>query len=135
MKNFILFMKKLKQNIALTVLATALISVFSALPALAINTGLDDTAREAGLDTDLAAKSVPEIVGSIIGVALSLLGILFLILMLYGGYTWMTSYGNEQKVTKAKGLIVDALIGLVIILAAYAITNFIIGAMIPTSTT
>lgn len=116
------------------VCSTIALGLFAALPALA-QYGLNETAGSAGLNTGLAAKSVPEIVGSIIGAALSLLGVIFLILMLYGGYTWMTSYGNEQKVTKAKNLIVDALIGLVIVLAAYAITNFIIGALVPASAT
>lgn len=106
----------------------------AALPALA-QYGLNETAGSAGLNTGLAAEPVPKIVGSIIGAALSLLGIIFLVLMLYGGYLWMTSYGAEQKVTKAKNLIVDALIGLVIVLAAYAITNFIIGALVPASAT
>ncbi|MFH1193691.1 MAG: hypothetical protein V1661_01710 [bacterium] len=120
------FLKKLSFAITL--------ALFTALPAFA-QYGLNETAGSAGLNTGLATKSVPEIVGSIIGMALSLLGILFLILMLYGGYTWMTSYGAEAKITKAKNLIVDALIGLIIVLAAYAITTFIIGALIPTSTT
>jgi hypothetical protein len=43
-------------------------------------------------------QSIPEIVGGLIGVFLSLLGVIFLILILYGGYIWMTSAGNETKV-------------------------------------
>jgi hypothetical protein len=124
----------MKNKKTILLLAAFILLAVTALPALA-QYGLNETAGSAGLNAGLAAKSVPEIVGSIIGAALSLLGVLFLILMLYGGYTWMTSYGNEQKVTKAKNLIVDALIGLVIVLAAYAITNFIIGAIVPASAT
>lgn len=102
-----------------------------ALPALAANDyGLGATAKEAGLKTGLAGKSVPEIVGSIIGVALSMIGIIFMILMLYGGFMWMTSSGNTQKVDKAKELITSAAIGLVIVIAAYALTNFVIGALV-----
>jgi len=101
-----------------------------ALPALADNYGLSDTANSAGLKTGLGAKSVPEIVGSVIGIGLSLLGVIFLVLMVYGGTLWMTSYGNEQKVTKAKDLIISAVIGLIIVLAAYTITQFIVGALI-----
>lgn len=50
------------------------------------------------------------------------LGITFLGLMLYAGFIWMTARGNEQEVGKAKNIIIYAVIGLTVILAAYAIT-------------
>jgi len=58
-------------------------------------------------------------------VVLSFIGVLFLILMIYGGYTWMTAVGNEQQVTKARTIIVAALIGVLVTVAAYAITYFV----------
>ncbi len=64
-------------------------------------------------------------IGQIIGVVLSFVGVLFLILMIYGGILWMTAAGNEEQVKKARGLMFNALIGLVIVLAAYALTAFI----------
>lgn len=63
--------------------------------------------------------------GGIIGVILSFVGVLFLGLMIYAGLMWMTSQGNEQQVTKAKDLITNSVIGLIIVFAAYAITVFI----------
>ncbi len=63
--------------------------------------------------------------GQIIGTVLSFVGVLFLILMIYAGITWMTAQGNETQVTKAKDQLINAIIGLVIIFAAYAITTFI----------
>ncbi|MBI4812330.1 hypothetical protein HY798_02705 [Candidatus Falkowbacteria bacterium] len=45
--------------------------------------------------------------------------------MIYGGYTWMTASGNEQQVEKAKGIIKNAVIGLIVVLAAYVVTAFI----------
>lgn len=63
--------------------------------------------------------------GQIIGTVLSFVGVLFLILMIYSGVMWMTAQGNDQQVTKAKDLLVNSIIGLIIIFAAYAITNFI----------
>lgn len=63
--------------------------------------------------------------GSIIGVILSFVGVLFLGLMIYAGIMWMTASGNEQQVTKAKNLLINATIGIVIVFAAYAITAFI----------
>ncbi|MFH1564879.1 MAG: hypothetical protein ABIC82_03455 [bacterium] len=59
-------------------------------------------------------KSIGAIVGSIIGSVLSFLGVIFLVLIIYGGYMYMTAMGSEEKVNKAKKIIVDASIGLVI---------------------
>lgn len=82
-----------------------------------------------------SATPLPELIGKYIRIFLGLLGVLFAVLMIYGGYTWMTSYGNSQKVDKAKELIIDAVIGLVIILAAYAITGFVVGELVKRTTT
>jgi TRAP-type C4-dicarboxylate transport system permease small subunit len=68
-------------------------------------------------------------VGQIIGIALSFVGALFLLLIIYGGILWMTARGNEQQVTKAKDLIISAVIGLIIVLSAYAITTFVGGQL------
>jgi hypothetical protein len=66
------------------------------------------------------------ITANIIRTVLSFLGIIFLILIITGGYQWMTAGGNEETIGKAKKRIINATIGLVIVLAAYAITYFII---------
>jgi hypothetical protein len=66
------------------------------------------------------------LVGDIIQLALSLLGALFIVFMIYGGYLWLTAAGAEQKVAKAKKIIFQSIIGLVIIIGAYAISYFII---------
>lgn len=80
------------------------------------------------------ATSLPELVGKYIRIFLGFLGVIFAVLMIYGGYTWMTSFGNEQKVTRGKDLIIDATIGLVIILAAYAISSFVVTELIKRTT-
>jgi len=56
---------------------------------------------------------------------LSFLGAIFLILMIYGGVLWMTAAGNDQQIGKARTLIVAAIIGLLIVLSAYAITSYL----------
>jgi hypothetical protein len=70
------------------------------------------------------------IAGAIISVVLSALGVTFIILMVYGGYTWMIARGEEQKVTKAKDTLTAAVIGLIIIIAAYAISYFVTNALV-----
>lgn len=70
-------------------------------------------------------SSLPYVVGLIIQVVLGLLGAIFVILMVYAGYTWMTAAGNEPKIDKAKDMIQTAIIGLVITLSSWAIWTFI----------
>src|SRR5690554_2680154 len=55
-------------------------------------------------------------IGKIIGAVLSFVGVIFMVLIVYGGLTWMTASGNEKQVEKAKNLIVQAVIGLVVVL-------------------
>lgn len=63
--------------------------------------------------------------GTIIGSVLSLVGVLFLIMMIYAGIMWMTAQGNDQQVTKAKDLLINSIIGIIIVFAAYAITALV----------
>jgi hypothetical protein len=92
--------------------------------------GLDDTASQVDAfagqtsqtyNTDFFSSRI----GQIIGAVLAFVGVLFLLLIIYAGITWMTAAGNETTITKAKTLIINATIGLIIILAAYAITSFL----------
>lgn len=75
-------------------------------------------------------SSLTDILGRIINVALGFLGIVFLVLMLYAGFMWMTASGDEGKVKKARELITQAIIGLIVIVAAYAISNFVLASLV-----
>ena len=68
---------------------------------------------------------VQEIVGKIIGTFLSIFGVMFMGLMIFGGYKWMMASGREEEVKKAKDTIKAAVIGLIIVMAAYAISYFV----------
>lgn len=70
------------------------------------------------------------IVAKIIRTALGFLGIVAIALILYGGFLWMTSAGNEEQIGKAKKILINAAIGLVIILSAVAITQFVINKLL-----
>lgn len=93
------------------------------------NYGLDTSAQKIPAFTEQVSNYNSNFlntqVGSIIGLILSFIGVIFLVLMIYAGISWMTAAGNQEKVTKAKDLIINAIIGLIIVLAAYAITSFI----------
>lgn len=68
---------------------------------------------------------VGDIAALVIKAFLSLLGIIFVSYTIYAGYKWMTASGDEEKVRAAKDTLQRAIIGLIIIIAAYAITYFV----------
>lgn len=68
---------------------------------------------------------IGDIVSTTIQAFLGLLGVIFVILIISAGYNWMTSAGEEEKVNKAKDTIKRAIIGIIIIIGAYAITYFV----------
>ena len=86
-----------------------------------IDTGLTDFQAQANLgDSDLKTT-----IGQIVRVVLGFLGLLAVLLVLWAGFLWMTATGNEDQIGKAKGILISAVIGLIIIMSAYAITTFV----------
>jgi len=64
-------------------------------------------------------------IGQIVGSIISFVGVVLMILIIYAGFLWMTASGNEKKTEQAKSILLSAVIGLIIVLSAYAITAFI----------
>lgn len=73
----------------------------------------------------LSAKDPRFIIADIIKTVLSILGIIFLVLMVAAGFMWMTAGGEEKKVEKATGIIKTAVIGLGLVLISYSLTLFV----------
>ncbi len=78
---------------------------------------------------DLSALDPRIIVGRLIQSGFSLLGIVVVVIVMWGGYKWMVSGGKEEKVADARRTLINLIIGLVIMLGAYSIVNFIINAV------
>ncbi len=88
--------------------------------------GLEDTAERTRLMDIAVSKGTPELlIGNVIKIALGFVGTIFFLLMLYGGIMWMTAMGSNEKVDKAKQILEMAVVGLVIVVASYAISIFI----------
>ncbi|MFA6604049.1 MAG: hypothetical protein WCT10_04410 [Patescibacteria group bacterium] len=97
-------------------------------PPVRINTvgNLDAVAGRAGYDITTGTAVGPvEIIGNVIGYALALLGVIFTLLTLYAGFLWMTAQGASDQIDKAKKMLTNAVIGLAIITASYALTRFV----------
>lgn len=69
--------------------------------------------------------SAAQFVAAVIKVFIGLLGIIFVVLIITAGYNWMTASGDEAKIKKARDIMTRAVVGLVIIVSAYAITYFV----------
>ena len=92
---------------------------------LANNAGLDNISGQVNLpQTDIRVFIV-----RLINISLSLIGIILVGLVTYGGWLWMTSEGDPQKINQAKAMFKNATIGLLIVLSAFAIVNFILKAL------
>lgn len=89
--------------------------------------GLSTTAGAAELTK--FGTNLPQLIGNVLGTALSLVGVLFFALMLYGGISWMVARGNAEQEKKALNTITAAIIGIVVVLGSYAITKFVFSAI------
>ncbi len=111
------------RNIILGFIASFLIvgATYAAFDLTDAGSSLGKVTKKSGIDQ----KDIGKYVGNVIASALAIVGLIFLILMVYAGFKWMLSRGNEDEVTKARETIIAATIGLIVIAAGYAITRFI----------
>lgn len=110
-------------------------SLFSVLGALLIAKTVYAVSFYNPSDTlGLGSADLQETVIQIIQWILGLLGLIAVIMILIGGFKWMTAGGNEEKIEAAKKLLTAAIIGLVIVLLAWAIVIFAMGVLQNTTT-
>lgn len=92
------------------------------------STGLEASGKLAGLSTACGSGTdcIAAIIGKVLAAALGFLGIVFLGLLLYAGFLWMTSGGETERAKQARTLIANAVAGLIIIAASYVITSYVL---------
>ncbi len=121
-------MNKIKTKIFL------LISLIGTWPSLVKAGVLQDaltTAQATNQKAKLAAADNPAfLVGNIIKYALGFVGTIFLVLIIYGGFLWMTAAGNDQQIEKARKILTSATVGLLIVILAYGLSLFIINVIL-----
>ncbi len=79
-----------------------------------------------GGESELGNEDLTTTIGKLISALLSVLGVIFLLLIIWAGFTWMTAQGDPKKVDKAKDILITSVVGLIILLSAYAISTFVI---------
>ncbi|MFA5093600.1 MAG: hypothetical protein WC543_06675 [Candidatus Omnitrophota bacterium] len=129
-------MTNFKKTILITILLTICAVLFLSLPSFADDYGLTDAAKVAGLKNEINKQTTFfGVVGLVVNAVLSLVGIIFFALTLYAGLRWMTARGDSAAVDKAKDILESAAIGLIIVISAYAIVNFVFTNLIGTGNT
>ncbi|OGY41259.1 MAG: hypothetical protein A2Y67_02265 [Candidatus Buchananbacteria bacterium RBG_13_39_9] len=134
MKNYFLFANKIKRfsSRLLLVLILIILNFLTAQPGIAAEppktwAGLIPRLKITAGKAGYAEGDYTTIVANVINAMLGLVGAIFFILIIYGGFMWMISRGEDDKVKKARNIIVYAVIGLIIVAAAYAITSLVAG--------
>lgn len=112
-------------SLSLVLLSTPLVA-FAQVDA--IRAGVDAAASQSGIQTTgcTGTACIANIIGNGVNIALSFLGVLLLCYILYAGFLWTTAGGDTKKTDEARTMIQNAVIGLVLTLSAFAISNFVI---------
>ncbi len=118
-------LKMIKKFLLLGALMTGALTLFSAIPEAAAATPL----IEPGDNPAQTEGDFRTIVLTILQYFLGFLGLLAVIMVIFGGVTYVSSAGNDEAVAKAKKIIMYSIIGIVVILLAFAIVNFAIGSI------
>ena len=112
-------MKRITNHIRLLAPAFCLL----ALPLVARAAG---TTGLYGLYDPMAGASIPQIIGNIIKLLMGIVGAVFLVMFLWGGFVWLTAGGTPKKVETAKKILQDAILGVAAVVASFTILSLII---------
>ena len=93
-----------------------------------------DLGIQYGDATGLGRQDVRTTIARIIRTAMGLLGIVAVVIILIGGFKWMTAGGNDEQTGEAKQWIFSGIIGLAIILSAYALATYVINSLVSATT-
>ncbi len=90
---------------------------------------LDLTGVAAGVG-NTGKVPLPTVIGSVIQSALTFLGIIFLALIVYAGFVWLLARGRQEEIERAQKIIESSVIGLIVVILAYAISKFIFSVVV-----
>jgi len=123
----------MKKITSFILLALIMVPVFAV--ALTASAGSADNMLWGGYESNVQAASglgntdPREMAGSVINIFLGFLGVIAVLIILYGGFKWMTAGGNDDGIGEAKQMISAGVVGLVVILAAFGIAQFVINQL------
>lgn len=117
----------LKKSVVFVMMAVLALSV--AMPVYAVNLW-GNSENDVNTALGMGNKDPRAIAASVINIMLGFLGIIAVVIILLGGFKWMTGGGNEDKVGEAKKLMIAGVVGLIIILASWGLANFVLNSLL-----
>lgn len=84
----------------------------------------------AGFQIGAGGDTLSSALAAVLNGIFAILGVVFLGFMIWAGFLWLTAGGNDEQVSRAKQMIQQAVIGIIVIIAAYAVTTFVISAVV-----
>ena len=123
-------MKRFTSTIVLSVFAVAVFLTIGVVPATSAQGSTQagvQAAQGSGVPTTLFGDG--GIITSLTNTLLFVVGALSVIMIIFGGIRYATSAGNASSVTAAKNTILYAIVGLIIAFLAFAIVNWVLGAI------
>lgn len=122
---------KLLTSLKTTVIVAflAILPAFVIAPHASAQTDLLGNLDNAQGATSLQDTDLTVLIGNLINIVLSFLGVIFLVLTIYAGFLWMTAGGKPEQTETARKMLINATIGLVLILAAFAISKFVLKSL------
>lgn len=122
-------MKQSKKLIVLSALAALVVVGMGPLAALAAELPNSGALPE---NSGLPETDLPTFIGTIIRWILGIIGVILIALFVYGGFTYATSAGSQDKIESGKKIMMYAIIGVIIIVVAFVLTDYIISALLAT---
>ncbi len=123
--------KSLKQFLYITgLMSLALLLVNSLGVDFALAQAIDQEADQPAIIRALSGgrTGLRDIVLTIVNFFLTFLGLLAVVMVIYGGFLYVSSAGNEESVGKAKKILLYAGLGIIVIIVSFALVNTILGA-------
>ncbi|MBI4437936.1 Ig-like domain-containing protein [Candidatus Uhrbacteria bacterium] len=102
------------------------VGLFVAVPVLAQDVDLESFAEQAGFST---TADITVIIARLVRTAISFVGVVAVVFVVYGGFMYMTAGGNAERAKSAKKILVNAFIGIVLVFSSFAIVQFILNAL------
>ncbi len=97
---------------------------------LAQATGTPYSIQDIGGSVGLGTTDLKTTIVNIVAWALGVLAIVTVVMIIVGGFQWLTSAGSEERVELAKKTISSAVIGMILVLLAWAIVTFVVGTTV-----
>lgn len=130
-------MRNIYYSVTARIATGAALLLPAAASAQGFEPGLGSATKNLGSASGELSKSstpLPELIGNFINIFLGVLGVIFVILVIYAGWMRLSSQGDPAKVEKSNKMLIQAVIGIVIIVAAYGISSFVIDSIITAAT-